>query len=332
MSDEAWFAGLDAGGTQTKGWLYRQGSGLVARGEGPPGNVMSLGVPRVVDAVVTCLQSAANKAGLSGIPPLKVVAACVAGARRFQEQQALAKELGTVLEGTSVRVYPDPAAGLISGTLGAPGVVVIAGTGSAAWALDAEGGWHRVGGWGYLLGDEGSGFWMGMAALQAVVRAADGLGPSTVMGPAIMQAWKIVDLDDVLPIVYASPVPRQRIAALAPLVLTHAKEGDDVAQGIVDAAVQALIALTKAALDAAGLCNDATVVPIGGLFDDNSLLQHFEKGLRAACRARLAKPHIEPAAGACILALQHAGVWNDSERETLLRTGRKPSRRQITTE
>src|SRR5690606_8774057 len=86
------------------------------------------------------------------------------------------------------QAYPDLHIALAGGTGGRPGVVVIGGTGSVAFGRNAEGREHRVGGWGYLLSDEGSGFWIGREALIAVLHCMDGRGPHTILTDRVAEA------------------------------------------------------------------------------------------------------------------------------------------------
>ena len=129
------------------------------------------------------------------------------------------------------------------------GMVLISGTGSLAWGcrgVDDHGELveGRVGGWGYLLGDEGSGYWLAVEGLRAACRAADGIGRPTELLPAMLAALQLQTPSELVGAVYAQPLDRQRLAQLAPVVLslasTPSQLGDAVATGIVEQAAEDL--------------------------------------------------------------------------------------------
>ena len=320
MNGSGWIAGLDAGGTSTKGWLYRRGAGLAGRGSGRAGNVRTDGPAAVAEAALEALAGAARAAGLAAVPALESVALGVAGARGPAEQEAVRQAVHSAVPGARVAVASDAAIALFAGTLGEPGVVVIAGTGSTAWALTREGRWVRCGGWGYLLGDEGSGFAIGLAGLKAVTAAADGLAPPTALAPALLEALGLRDPEEILDVVYAPRLPKERIAALAPLVLAAARRGDPAAKRIVDEAARALVRLARAGRKRSGLRGDVPVVAVGGLFSDEEFFARFARAVTSAGRAHVIRPQVEPAAAACILALQAQGAWTGEERQRLVRS------------
>ncbi|MAS38359.1 MAG: hypothetical protein CL610_30460 [Anaerolineaceae bacterium] len=120
------------------------------------------------------------------------------------------------------------------------GILLLAGTGSLAYGVNGAGDSALVGGWGYLLGDEGSGYWLGMRALQVAARMADGRGPDTALYAAVMTALKLDDPLELIPWLYQQPARVQDVARLAPLVLDSATQGDKVARSLVDTAAMEL--------------------------------------------------------------------------------------------
>jgi len=148
---------------------------------------------------------------------------------------------------------------------GAPGTILIAGTGAVAGRVDPDGTWTRSDGWGPWLGDEGSGRWLGQTGLMAVVRSADGRGPRTALEEdARAVAPDLVDL----PRVVASGADVARsLAAFAPVVLARAAEGDAVAARIVDRAARRLARTAESVTSAGG-----AVSVVGGLAQHPSFL------------------------------------------------------------
>ena len=158
----------------------------------------------------------------------------------------------------------------IGGLAGRPGVSITAGTGVACLAVPRDGAPQIVGGHGYLLGDEGGGFWFGRRGLAAVLRAAEGRGPATALTERARQRFG--DLTDVHVRLHDSDRPVDTIAQFATEVLDAAEAGDAVAMGIVDEGARELLSLARAALDLVS-AEDAEVALGGRLLIDQSLLR-----------------------------------------------------------
>ncbi|MDQ3856283.1 MAG: hypothetical protein M3281_07820, partial [Chloroflexota bacterium] len=120
----------------------------------------------------------------------------------------------------------------LSALEGAVGVAVIAGTGTITVGRDPQGRSTRAGGWGHIIGDEGSAYDLGRRALQACTRAADGRAPQTSLLPAILAAWSLLEAHDIIGKVYPD-LPKEEIAGLARVVLAEAASGDPTARRIV---------------------------------------------------------------------------------------------------
>jgi N-acetylglucosamine kinase-like BadF-type ATPase len=126
------------------------------------------------------------------------------------------------------------------------GIVVLAGTGSISYGQDRAGKSARSGGFGFLLADEGSGYWLGHQALRATVRAADGRGPDTRIRPIVFEALEVSSVSDLVPRVYEKGLPKHRIAALAGVVQRARDEGDAVAAALIDAGARELALAARA--------------------------------------------------------------------------------------
>lgn len=125
------------------------------------------------------------------------------------------------------------------------GVALVCGTGSLAWGRSQPGEVARVGGWGYLLGDEGSGYQLACRGLRAALRAADGRGPSTCLLPLLLGALNVSSTEELVERVYGGPASRQELAALAPVVLAAAEQ-DGEARRIVEAGAAELAEMVAA--------------------------------------------------------------------------------------
>ena len=202
--------GVDAGGTDCRAVLVRDGE-VVARGRLGPLNVQLH--PDALDRLAALIeQTGAVAAGLG-----------LAGLRSTADAERVAAELRS-RTGVLLAVGDDTEAALAGAFRGEPGVVVIAGTGSAALGRDAEGRTARVGGHGYLLGDEGGGYWIGREAVRAALRAADGTGPPTALAAVVRDAFG--GLTAAVRDVHARPTDRRLLGRLVPFVSALAGSPD----------------------------------------------------------------------------------------------------------
>lgn len=220
-----------------------------------------------------------------------------------------------ILDADAILAEGDPPAALASGTFGGPGIGLIAGTGAVALAENARGERVDRGGWGYLVGDEGSGYWIGMRAIQAASRALDGRGPVTILTERVPAFYGETSLRAVASRIYGLELERPEIAALAPVVLEAAEGGDEVAAAIIDTAAEELVVLLEAVATAARLTEERerVIVATGGVLRPDNRLWHRLAALidRRLPGFRLIAPRFPPVIGAFALALRLAGVSID---------------------
>lgn len=223
--------------------------------------------------------------------------------------------VGQLLPRATVQADSDAIAALASGTRGGPGIGLIAGTGSVAVAVGAGGQRLHCGGWGPLLGDRGSSYWTGLAALRAVADADDTVGPPTALTELVCRAWGLAAARDLFARVYSPVTDRADIAALAPLVAEAADRGDRVAVTIVDHAVADLVALAVATAARADFLppRHRRIVATGGVLlargrVSNLLIARLADELPGY---RVSVPDVPPVVGALYLALRLAGVAVD---------------------
>ncbi|WP_390621246.1 N-acetylglucosamine kinase [Urbifossiella limnaea] len=297
--------GFDGGGTRTVALLAsRNGSGwkLLGRGEAGPSNRQAVGTP----AALAALDAAADAAFASAGRPRKAVRAAVlglAGAGRAEDREVIREWAAKVHLAPAVDVIEDAALLLAAGTPDGWGVAVVAGTGSMAYARAADGRTARAGGWGYLLGDEGSGYALALAGLRAAARAADGRGPRTVLTDKLLSAFGLTRPEELVGVVYRG-CDRPALAALAPLVL-DAAERCPVAAELATAAVAELAAAAVAAARQLGYGAAFPVALAGGLFESRA--DYRERFLAALAEQGVTPAPVavvrEPAEGAVRLAL-----------------------------
>jgi N-acetylglucosamine kinase-like BadF-type ATPase len=200
---------------------------------------------------------------------------------------------------------------LIGARAGQPGVVLIGGTGSVAFGINAAGRRADAGGWGYFLGDQGSAYDVGHAALQAVVKAHDGRGPLTTLSAAVFAQLDVTDLQMIYDRYHAGQIVRATIAGLSVQVAAQAEQGDGVARRILTNAAKDLADMAGAVIRRLWQAEEPVVVcPVGGLFRAGQpLLDPLHAALAAAAPAAiLEQPRFPPVLGAVLLALQRLAV------------------------
>jgi glucosamine kinase len=271
--------GADVGGTKTAVAVSEDGK-VVGRAEGPgaairPGRALA-SASTIIEVVRRALSAAGRLTG-------DVLLVGAAGAGREPEREELRTALRTENLVSHVRVTTDIEIALSAAFADGPGIVVSAGTGSVAVGRDRAGEQHRIGGYGWQMGDEGSGYAIGRASLGAVSRAMDGRSPNTALSSRLLTATRSTDFDSLVR--WAAGASPAEVAALAPHVLAVAAEGDPLAQGIADYAARELSQLAICLLPKMDLSPPVPVAITGGLLGPDQPLR----------RTLLAKLSEEPA-------------------------------------
>ena len=211
---------------------------VLGRGDAGPGNPRAAGFDVAQGNIALAVQRAFDDANQ---PRECAAAACfgLAGAGRAEEQARIAAWAEKFGIATRIRVTGDAEPILAAASPENVGVALIAGTGSFAWGRNAAGETARSGGWGYLIGDEGSGYAIALAGLRAAVRAADKRGRKTNLLPAFMEKLGATSPQDLVAMIYAPEMSREQLAELASVVFDlHGT--DESASLIIQSAAEAL--------------------------------------------------------------------------------------------
>lgn len=221
--------GIDAGGSKTIA-LLADGSGrIVGEGRSSGANLHTEGELQVEKVLHAVIEQATEGRG-------KLLdAAClgIAGVDRESDNRVIREIMRRLGFRSNLLIVNDALIALVAGAGASPGVVVISGTGSIAYGVSHRGVAARAGGWGPTLGDEGSGYWIGRRALEAVVRDADGRGPRTHLTPRVLEFFNLARPELLVSEIYHQPQGRRDIAALAPVVDQARADGDLVAAEIM---------------------------------------------------------------------------------------------------
>ena len=234
--------------------------------------------------------------------PLAAITLGLTGVERNTPEAHLAEQLARdVIEAQHIDVCSDADAALFGAHAGQPGIIVISGTGSHVRGVNANGDIASAGGWGWLLGDEGSAMWIGREGLMAALRDDDGSGEATTLTQAMRDHLGVSKLrDDAKRTVYQNDFGAKGFASLAPVVSHAASTGDAIAIEIIKRGAGLLASQTRAVQARLKLTNDAPITPTGGAFE-------HVRGLREAFVAAMSpSPIVQPqhstAVGAALMA------------------------------
>ena len=314
--------GLDGGGTKTVCVLVDFRGEIKGRGQAGPSNYQSLGVEPAYDAIRSAIAKALFSAtGTLYADKIEAIGLGLAGAGREEDLELLGSwveklhsesnlPVDWALQPGGIFVGNDCAIVLAGGAGNPVGVAVIAGTGSIAYGRNCQGATKRAGGWGYLLGDEGSSYDIALRGLRAAARSHDGREQRTILTDKLIRHLGLERMEDLVGAVYRSGWGVKDIAALAPEVDAAATAGDAVAIEIINRAAEELVLAARAVIEELFLPEEAfDIVTAGGAWGGMSgMRDRFVAAMEAiAPSARVIWPRHEPAYGAALLALRQLG-------------------------
>ena len=297
--------GIDAGGTKTVCQLADENGTIIAEARGSGANLQAAGELQVEKVLHDVMEDAI---GERDIRPA-VICLGIAGVDRQDDAAIVRGIMKRIGFKARVVVVNDALVALEAGIPGEPGVVIISGTGSIAYGRNDAGEAARAGGWGYVLGDEGSGYWIGRAALRAVLRESDQRGHKTALTPLLLQHFGVAQAQNLLHEVYHTNLKPSAIGALAECVQQAFGDGDEVAIGILRSAADELEGSGLSVARRLGMIGQTfTFLLSGGIFRAVPWLKdELQRRLPLSARGTTARLlDREPAAGAVTLALQEA--------------------------
>jgi N-acetylglucosamine kinase-like BadF-type ATPase len=274
MTENALLLAVDGGGTKTQALVTDLEGKVLARGLGPGSNVHNVGFEQSCRAVTTAidgalmqvvgLRSAGGGQSWRGAP---IAAACfgLAGVDAPEDEAEVARWVRQQTIAERFVVVNDAELVLAGGTPDGWGVALISGTGSVCLGRASDGRTVRVGGWGPLLSDEGSGYEIARQALRAVTRSVDGLEQAPGLVSAVLRHWSLRDPTALIRFVHAPTATAAEIAGLAPVVMEQAQRGDAVARDILERAALELARQVTTVIDRLRLSRPALALAGGML-------------------------------------------------------------------
>lgn len=308
--------GVDGGATKTIAATFNLDTGQASVAETGPSNPEAIGLDAAASTINSAIMAALGphvdylQDGQRHAPETAISAAVlgIAGINTHEEGQRLLTRVPSLKSKVALAVN-DVVAAWASGLLAAPGIAAISGTGSNTFGVNSRGQVWRCGGWGHVLGDEGSAYLIALHGIQHAVAWRDGRGEWTSMIPRLLDFYALTTIEDIMPVIYR-PFDKARIAAFAEQVAEAAADGDEPAirifrQAAADLARQ--IEVIHATLQFDG---PADVTLIGSTFRAGEVfLGPLRERLRPVLGDRdFSAPRLPPAGGSLWLASRAAGV------------------------
>ncbi len=313
--DSELFAGIDGGGSTTRAIVASADGTIFGVGRAEGCNPSQLGITAARENLRSAFTAAWQYAGLTS-QTVSAAFCGIAGVRAFAAQAAvdpLWQELFPGLNPGAVAWDHDLRIALAGGLSGKPGIVLIAGTGSACYARDENGATTQVGGWGPLIDDAGSGYSLGLQLLREAVRAWEERAPRTAVIGQLEDAENLRDPAAALQWTRSFAEARPQIARLAQLVLRAWREGDPSATRWVEEGTQQLAWMVATAAERIFAARSVEAIFVGGLSQNSEYFEKVRGALKKLTNVNLCRPALSPTAGALLLALEQRKITPSAE-------------------
>lgn len=315
--------GIDGGGTKTSCIIGDEKGRLLTMSIGTTSNIQAVPHQRVRSTLLDLLDKVV-KESQSSIENIEAVSLCLAGADREYDKVVIREFFRDTPYEDIVTIKSDAQAALASGTWAEDGLLLIAGTGSIAYGISKElPSPIRVGGWGYLLGDEGSGFYIGKRALSAVLKAFDNRELKTALTTSILKHFDFQEEKELISL-YRDENIVPKIANLSKYVFEAARNEDLIAISILKDATGELAKMVKAAKAKFVSNNKVTLVLHGGLFSDEWFTKDLIEKIQIACgELAIVQAEIPAVVGAYLMAIKESGIKINEEIKSNVRSSWK---------
>lgn len=297
--------GIDGGGTKTHSILANENGETLFECYGGPSNFLIIGTEQVSETILELINKSVEHLNIS-ISDISSVLIGTTGAGRRVDAEKLENDFNAYLTSQNIslsdfRVESDARVALEGAFSGAPGSILIAGTGSIMFGKDENNNVHRVGGFGRFIGDEGSGYLIGKKGLAAVAKSFDGRGRNTMLTNLLQQKFNISSSENLINEIYKNNFD---IASVAPLVLEAAEKGDPISFQILEQETDELLLHIKAMREKI-LTKPLSISFVGGILSNQNLYSQklIEKIVISFDDVAIKEKEHSPAYGAVLMAL-----------------------------
>ncbi|MEM1606607.1 MAG: BadF/BadG/BcrA/BcrD ATPase family protein [Candidatus Bathyarchaeia archaeon] len=317
--------GVDGGATKTVCVIADESFNVVGVGKAGPCNYNVVGVENARRNVERAVQMAYSDISDESLKGKVADVGCfgIGGLTTQRDYEIISNEIVPPSSAVNRVIVNDVVVAFYAATGGEPGIVVVAGTGSIAYGANSRGESMISGGWGWLIGDEGSAFYIARQALASATKAYDGRGAKTVLVDMFKEEFGVSDFKDIVPKIYHE-VTSTNIASLSKIVFSAARKGDRVAMKILRDAGEELgkaaVAIARKLFDK----NEHILIGVtGGVFKaDLTVWEHFKRYvLKRLPNAEFTPPVEHPVVGALIMGYRILGIkMSDEDKLSLLKS------------
>ena len=306
MKEKRLYVGIDGGGTYTKAVVVSSDGELIFRTEGKTVNYYAIPFDvacKNLEEVFDCISDNVDASDIS-----RVFIGCSALDGRADEDTT--KRLMGIYSHIAADMDSDLYVALYGHTFGAPGAMIVSGTGSMGVSIDKNGEMHTCGGWGYAFGDEGSAYSIAAEGLRHASKMADGREERTALYEKMLEFYGITEPYSLIDKIYSPALNRKEVAKFAVAVAECAERGDAVAAEILTNAANELALLAKTLINKTEGCNDLAIY--GGVFQNNEFIRErfFERLALEHSEVNISFPRALPEFGAVAAAMKADGILN----------------------
>lgn len=299
--------GIDGGGTKTKGYISDLEGNILASAIGGSSNYLAAGRTTAKASLEQVINSLCNKIKINK-EQIEIISLGLAGAGREEDKKIIEEIIRKIGINNKIIINSDAYISIVAAHGEEKGIVTISGTGSISLGIDSKGKLHRTGGWGHILGDEGSGYYFGREGLIAIMKAYDGRGEKTIISNKVLDYLGFNTEEEIPKYVYSNIGEKAKIAKLAPLVIEAASEGDKVSTEIVNRGIMDLVNMTNTTYKKIG--ESINIALAGGIFEKSRFIREkfikFLKNENPQCK--VVENKFSSGIGALILAWEDKGI------------------------
>ena len=302
--------GIDGGGTKTLGYIGNDAGRILSKRISGPSNYQSIGIEKTKENIKELLLGLCEDANIS-IDDIVVVSAGMAGVNRPEDKKIVTELFRSIGFNGEIILNNDAKTALVGGILKEEGVITICGTGSISLGMKEDGETVRAGGWGHLISDEGSGYYLGIKTVEAVMKSHDLRSEKTVLTDKVIKLLDLQKPEDLISYIYNDKNSKQDIAKIAPVLVEAVYENDKIALEIFDQAVKQIVDITYTVVNR--LKNDSGKIYVtygGGILQNVEIFRtEFKKRLMKKSEyIEVKNPLFDSGVGAMIIGWNHLNV------------------------
>lgn len=297
--------GIDGGGSGSTLKIFSEDGVEVGAVVGGPTNISAQPAYEVKSILESLINEGLTNAKVN-IDDVAAICIGAAGAGRERQASILKELIADIGIKGNIVIKDDTHIALVAGAGKEEGIIVIAGTGSIAYGRTTEGRSFRAGGWGHIIGDEGSAYYIGVKAINEALKSYDGRSGSTALLPMILEAIGADSVDQLVEYVYRGEFSKSKIAKLARVVDEVFKKGDKTAKSILEESAYELFLLADAVIKALDMTDTVLVTSGSVLLKNKFIFDNFYSLVKANYPSlKISKLNKDPAYGAVHIALKH---------------------------